>query len=95
MYPHNASLKKISQACENSLKRLGTDNLDLYLLHWRGTTPLEETVEGLEKLKKEGKIVRWGVSNFDSDDMEELMNTPNGRNCAIKSSVIPSWFQRN
>lgn len=83
VYPHNAGLDKISTACENSLKRLGTDYLDLYLLHWRGRIPLEETIEGMEKLRKEGKILRWGVSNFDTDDMEELWNTANGSNCAI------------
>lgn len=82
VYPHNAGLDKISVACENSLKRLGTDYLDLYLLHWRGRIPLEETIEGMEKLRKEGKILRWGVSNFDTDDMEELWNTLNGSNCA-------------
>jgi diketogulonate reductase-like aldo/keto reductase len=82
VYPHHASLDKISTACENSLKRLGTDRLDLYLLHWRGRIPLEETIEGMEKLRKEGKILRWGVSNFDTDDMIELWNTPNGSNCA-------------
>lgn len=82
VYPHNAGLDKISAACENSLKRLGTDYLDLYLLHWRGRIPLEETIEGMEKLRKEGKILRWGVSNFDTDDMEELWNTLNGSNCA-------------
>jgi diketogulonate reductase-like aldo/keto reductase len=53
----------------------------LYLLHWRGHIPLAETIEGMEKLRKEGKIVRWGVSNFDTDDMKELWNTPNGKNC--------------
>ncbi|ALF09455.1 aldo/keto reductase [Parageobacillus thermoglucosidasius] len=82
VYPHNAGLDKISTACENSLKRLGTDYLDLYLLHWRGRIPLEETIEGMEKLRKEGKILRWGVSNFDTDDMKELWNTTNGSNCA-------------
>ncbi|EID42998.1 aldo/keto reductase [Parageobacillus thermoglucosidasius] len=82
VYPHNAGLDKISTACENSLKRLGTDYLDLYLLHWRGRIPLEETIEGMERLRKEGKILRWGVSNFDTDDMEELWNTTNGSNCA-------------
>jgi diketogulonate reductase-like aldo/keto reductase len=60
---------------------LGTDHLDLYLLHWRGSVPLAETIEGMEKLRKDGKIVRWGVSNFDTAEMEELMNTPNGKNC--------------
>lgn len=81
VYPHNAGRKKISEACENSLKRLKTDYLDLYLLHWRGQIPLEETIEGMEKLKKEGKILRWGVSNFDTDDMNELFNLPNGNHC--------------
>lgn len=82
VYPHHAGLDKISMACENSLKRLGTDYLELYLLHWRGRVPLEETIEGMEKLKKEGKILRWGVSNFDTADMKELWNALNGQNCA-------------
>ncbi|MGG3574507.1 aldo/keto reductase [Bacillus gobiensis] len=82
VYPQNSGLGNISAACENSLNRLGTDHLDLYLLHWRGSVPLEETIEGMERLKKEGKILRWGVSNFDTADMEELWNTKGGRNCA-------------
>lgn len=81
VYPHHAGLDMIAKACENSLKRLGTDHLDLYLLHWRGRVPLAETIEGMEKLRKEEKIVRWGVSNFDTDDMKELWNTTNGKNC--------------
>lgn len=81
VYPHHAGLTTISTACENSLKRLGTDRLDLYLLHWRGRIPLEETIEGMEKLKKEGKILRWGVSNFDIDDMKELWSLRNGSHC--------------
>lgn len=81
VYPHNAGLEKIFTACDNSLRRLGTDYLDLYLLHWRGSVPLSETIEGMEKLKREGKILRWGVSNFDTDDMEELWHTPNGNQC--------------
>lgn len=81
VYPHNAGRKKILEACENSLKRLKTEYLDLYLLHWRGQIPLEETIEEMEKLKKEGKILRWGVSNFDTDDMNELFNLPNGNHC--------------
>lgn len=81
VYPHHAGLKTIVTACENSLKRLGTDRLDLYLLHWRGRIPLEETIEGMERLKKEGKILRWGVSNFDTSDMKELWNQQNGPNC--------------
>jgi len=81
VYPHHAGLKSIATACENSLKRLGTDRLDLYLLHWRGRVPLEETIEGMERLKKEGKILRWGVSNFDTSDMKELWSQTNGSNC--------------
>jgi len=81
VYPHNAGLNKIITACENSLKRLGTDHLDLYLLHWRGRVPLAETIEGMEKLREAGKIKRWGVSNFDVTDMKELWNTPGGQNC--------------
>ena len=81
VYPHHAGLDMISKACENSLKRLGTDHLDLYLLHWRGRVSLEETIEGMEKLREEGKVLRWGVSNFDTVDMEELWNTTNGKNC--------------
>ena len=83
VYPHNAGRKDVLRACEKSLKRLGTDTLDLYLLHWRGRIPLAETVEGMEQLKKEGKIKRWGVSNFDVDDMEELMRVPDGKNCTV------------
>jgi len=83
VYPDNAGLNSISKACENSLKRLKTDYLDLYLLHWRGRISLEETIEGMEKLKKDGKILRWGVSNFDTDDMEELLNKSMGKNCSV------------
>ncbi len=70
--PSNASRSGTVAACERSLKRLGTDRIDLYLLHWRGGVPLAETVEALEALKAAGKIRHWGVSNFDTDDMEEL-----------------------
>ncbi|OLP44577.1 aldo/keto reductase [Rhizobium oryziradicis] len=80
--PWNASLKGTVQACEDSLKRLGTDHLDLYLLHWPGEHPLEDTVAAFERLKQDGKIREWGVSNFDMDDMEELFSIENGRNCA-------------
>ncbi len=72
VYPHNASRAGVMAACERSLKRLGTDHLDLYLLHWRGQYPLAETVEAFERLREQGKIGRWGVSNFDLDDLEEL-----------------------
>lgn len=70
--PSNASRQRTIRACEDSLKRLGADRLDLYLLHWRGGTPLEETVRAFEALQAAGKILRWGVSNFDVDDMTEL-----------------------
>ena len=72
-FPQNASAKRLPRACEASLERLGTDRLDLYLLHWRGSLPLAETVEAMERLVAAGKIVRWGVSNLDADDMEELV----------------------
>jgi len=83
VYPHNAGRKNIFRSCTASLKRMGTDYLDIYLLHWRGGIPLEETVECMEQLKKEGKIRRWGVSNFDAEDMEELFLVPGGENCAV------------
>ncbi|WP_201859993.1 aldo/keto reductase [Microvirga soli] len=82
VYPHNASRQGVIQACERSLRRLKTDRLDLYLLHWRGNVPLEETVAGFEELRRSGKIRHWGVSNFDADDMEELLGVPAGENCA-------------
>ena len=69
VYPHNAGRKGVVEACERSLKRLKTDRLDLYLLHWRGGVPLEETVAGFEELGRSGKIRHWGVSNFDLGDM--------------------------
>lgn len=80
--PSNASRAGTVKACEASLQRLGTDHLDLYLLHWRGRYSLAETVAGLEDLVKAGRIRRWGVSNFDVDDMEELWQVPGGRDCA-------------
>ena len=78
--PSNASRRGVEAACERSLKRLGTDRIDLYLLHWRGGVPLSETVEAFETLKAAGKIRHRGVSNFDTDDMEELEALPAGRN---------------
>jgi diketogulonate reductase-like aldo/keto reductase len=72
VYPHNASRKGIAAACERSLRRLQTDRLDLYLLHWRGNVPFEETIAGFEALRAAGKIRHWGVSNLDIGDMEEL-----------------------
>jgi diketogulonate reductase-like aldo/keto reductase len=83
VYPHNASRSELPKACERSLKRLRIDAIDLYLLHWRERTPpLQETVETFEKLRVAGKIKRWGVSNFDVDDMEELLSLGDGRKCA-------------
>ena len=82
VYPWNASRTGAIAACEASLRRLGTDRLDLYLLHWRGEHPLEDTVAAFEELKAAGKIGAWGVSNFDTADMEELLAVPHGKNCA-------------
>lgn len=82
-YPQNASRSRVRAACERSLERLNTDVIDLYLLHWRGGTPFEETVEACERLKAEGKIRHWGVSNLDTDDMEELLDVTDGENCAV------------
>ena len=82
VYPHHASRPELPKACERSLKRLRIDAIDLYLLHWRGSVPLKETVEAFEKLRSAGKIRRWGVSNFDVDDMSELWSIENGPNCA-------------
>ncbi|MCI7188067.1 MAG: aldo/keto reductase [Fusobacterium mortiferum] len=81
--PSNAGKNKIFQACENSLKRLGTDYLDMYLLHWRGMYSFEETFECMEELKKVGKIRRWGVSNMDIEDMIEIQSTPYGKECQV------------
>lgn len=82
VYPWNASRKGTIEACERSLKRLGADRIDLYLLHWRGEHPLSDTVAAFETLKRDGRIGAWGVSNFDTDDMRELLSVPNGKNCA-------------
>jgi aldehyde reductase len=78
VYPHNASKRAMPRSCEASLKRLGVDALDLYLLHWPGSVPIAETVEAFEALKRAGKIRQWGVSNFDTDGMRELLATPSG-----------------
>ena len=72
VYPHNASPARMARSCEASLRRMGVETIDLYLLHWRGSVPLAETVGGFERLMAEGKIRRWGVSNLDVDDLEEL-----------------------
>ena len=80
--PENASRKGTIAACERSLRRLGTDVIDLYLLHWRGSPPLAETLAAFEMLLRDGKIRYWGVSNFDTDDMEEMFALPGGEKCA-------------
>ncbi|MBV8798110.1 MAG: aldo/keto reductase [Hyphomicrobiales bacterium] len=99
--PNNASRTGTLAACERSLKRLKTDRLDCYLLHWRGSHPLEDTVAAFERLSADGKILSWGVSNFDVDDLEELPGRPacnqvlyHLRERAIEHGVIP-WCQDN
>jgi diketogulonate reductase-like aldo/keto reductase len=102
VYPHNASRKGIPAACERSLNRLKTDYIDLYLLHWPGSYPLEETVEAFERLRQEGKIGRWGVSNFDVADLLELNNPAcatnqvlyNPEDRGIEFDLLP-WAEAN
>jgi diketogulonate reductase-like aldo/keto reductase len=105
--PENASRKDTVAACEGSLKRLRTDRIDLYLLHWRGSTPLQHTLEAFIQLQREGKIRHWGVSNFDTDDMQELLALPGGDTCAtnqvlynlkrrrIEYDLVPFCRERN
>ncbi len=81
--PTNAGGKRMRQALQRSLSRMGVEYLDLYLYHWRGSFKLSETVARLEELKAEGLIREWGVSNFDIDDMEELWSVPDGKNCLV------------
>ena len=104
--PSNASRRRTITACERSLKRLKTDRLDCYLLHWRGSYPLEDTVAAFEDLVKSGKIKSWGVSNFDADDLDEILEVAGeGRIAcnqvlyhlkerAIEHAVIP-WCERH
>lgn len=80
--PENATREGTIAACERSLRRLGTDVIDLYLLHWRGSPKLADTLAAFETLMQDGKIRSWGVSNFDTDDMEELLALPGGDACA-------------
>ena len=82
VYPHNASRAGTLAACERSLRRLRTPQIDLYLLHWRGEHPLSDTVSAFESLKAEGRIRHWGVSNLDFEDMEELVRVEGGERCA-------------
>ena len=83
VYPHNASRSGTLAACERSLQRLGLEHIDLYLLHWRGQFPLAETCAALQALVEQGCIGRWGVSNFDTDDLQELFALPDGSDCAV------------
>jgi diketogulonate reductase-like aldo/keto reductase len=104
--PQNASTSGVIEACERSLSRLGTDRLDCYLLHWRGRIPLSETFAGFEQLVRSGKILAWGVSNFDVDDLDEALSIagPGRIACnqvlynleerAIEHEVIP-WCKRH
>jgi diketogulonate reductase-like aldo/keto reductase len=104
--PHNASRKGTIAACERSLKRLKTDRLDCYLLHWRGSHPLEDTVAAFERLRADSKILSWGVSNFDVDDLDEVREIAGAgrlacnqvlyhlRERAIENAVIP-WCEEN
>ena len=78
VYPHNASGQAMPRSCEASLRRLGVETIDLYLLHWPGSVPLSETVAAFESLQRAGKIRHWGVSNFDTGGMQELLATPGG-----------------
>lgn len=80
--PSNAARRRVIAACEGSLARLAIDHIDLYLLHWRGSTPLAETVDAFEHLVQQGRITSWGVSNFDVADMSELCSLADGAHCA-------------
>jgi len=91
--PSNASHAGVMRACERSLKRLQLDAIDLYLLHWRGSTPLQETVAAFEQLRSESRIRHWGVSNFDTSDMQQLSSLSAGVNC-VANQVYYSASER-
>ena len=93
VYPHNASAKGTIAACERSLVRLRVERIDLYLLHWRSSHPLAETVRAFGKLVADGKVAAWGVSNFDRDDMTELAGVPGSDRCAA-NQVLYNLAQR-
>ena len=93
VYPQNADRKGVAAACERSLRRLKMDYLDLYLLHWRGSVPLSETLDGFQALKAAGKIRDYGVSNFDRDDMEEAAGLPGGKGIAT-NQVLYNLMRR-
>ncbi|HEV7814049.1 MAG TPA: aldo/keto reductase [Janthinobacterium sp.] len=93
VYPHNADRRGVQAACERSLKRLGSDHLDLYLLHWRGSIPLAETLEAFAALKKAGKILDFGVSNFDRADLQEARALPDGAGVAA-NQVLYNLLRR-
>ena len=81
-YPHHADVTGLRRACDASRRRLQLDTIDLYLLHWRGGTPLRETLDGFQRLQQAGAIRHWGVSNFDTEDMRELTALDKGESCA-------------
>jgi diketogulonate reductase-like aldo/keto reductase len=91
-YPQNASLARLPRSCEASLERLGTDRIDLYLLHWRGNVPLAETVEAMQRLQRAGKIRHWGVSNLDTDGMEELVDA--GGSTCVTDQILYNLTRR-
>jgi diketogulonate reductase-like aldo/keto reductase len=94
VYPHNASRRGTIQACERSLRRLRVDSIDLYLLHWRGSVPLSETFEAFTDLEADGKIGAYGVSNFDTRDMEDAWKIAPGRLIAT-NQILYNLSRRN